>query len=225
MLSGIFEWENELEQSHYPLTKDIGLKAVIIDASFQQFDNFIPVLKKIAVVVDALTITIQTDAGNITVNINTADVQGTVKKLVASNTRYLGCLTLGTGVTDYINNNAGTVQNIAVPFVSSSVRSVPSKAGVYTLEKDYGSLEFLTDNNLFFDVVGQTVTWNALHTPPIVQVALTPLKTINGVEPTNNAISVEDSDLLKVTQGVGKLTFSLANSVLNNTISPTQNYE
>lgn len=230
MTNAILEWENELQRSFYPLTTDIGLKDVLVDASFQQFDNFIPSIRKIIVFNDRIIIDVLTDEGIIKLTVDKTDVLGNVKSLNTT-TRHLGYVVVGNNVQNYIGNNIGRTITHNVEFSSNVVRSINSSSGVFSINKargDYsesaaqpGVVELFTDIFIFFENAGQTLTWNAMAYPTRLQ-DITPLKKLNGISGINNSSFIEETELIKIKKINNGLSFELANSVLNNTISHTE---
>jgi hypothetical protein len=69
MSAGILAWQNENGLQHYPLVKDTIVKDFIVDASFIQFDNFIPILHSIEVKANKILVTILFDLESVTVEI------------------------------------------------------------------------------------------------------------------------------------------------------------
>jgi len=226
---GILDWLNENSKGDYPMSKDIGIKGVIVDASFIQFDDFVPVLKTIKVQETEITFTIQFDKATTTVTVTKSEYTfGIVKKVTLTGNRYVGSLTFGNGIAtlfaDYLNKTV----TVNAAFSPITVCSILSTSGVYSIETFNDVVVIDTDDSgvatLFFTINGNTVKWNAVGLPAEPEVAINPLKTINGAAAKNNALTLKDSTLIKFTPNFGALVVSLVNSPLNDNIAPTSNY-
>lgn len=229
---GILEWTDENSKGDYPLLNGFGVKAVIVDANFLQFDNSIPVLNTIKVDPTKVTLNITFDRTNKDIVIpNTPFTDTTLIRIFEINTtRYMGSLTIGQGLFKLFEDKVGTTIEVNSPFAATTVVSVNRKSGVFTLQ---GAVEDVLidstttdgDTPIFFGIDGDTVIWNAVGIPPVPPTSFIALKTLNGVAPTNNHIRIEDSEIIKILPNINSLTFDLANSILNDNIGPTKNYE
>ena len=232
--SGILEWFNENSAGYYPLSKSISVKELLIDASFIQFDGFIPVLKQIQIVDSTVIITIQFDLITLTSTVAAVDYYYGYLIRWYSGTRYLGTTILGDGFTTLLNSFSVQTINVNTAFAANTVCSVPSSSGVYSLGGAFGDINFDhlggLDQTVKYEIgeadaeLGNFVKFNA-GSMGVQGVQVTPiLKTINGIAPILNSLQVESSEILKVTPNNGELTFSLATSVLNDKIVPQRRY-
>lgn len=227
---GILEWTNEHSLSNYPLSKPMSPMDFIVDASFVQFDGFIPVLKSITVQRTQLILALLTDAGEVKVTVAkpaSTFFPGTSVTLESGN-RYLGSLTFGQGLLTIFVNHLDAVLRPNIPFHPSVVKGISSKNGVYAIGGYSGDVEFTTGATpqtraLFYGVEGNMVTWNAgwLGT----HLDRTPLKSLNNVLPVNNNVFIEDSDLIKVTPVGSNLDVSVILPLTGEVISPGQTFE
>ncbi len=226
---GILEWTNEHSNGSYPLTQPINPQDFIVDASFLQFDGFIPVLKSLSVRQGKATLVVLTDAGDISVVVDrpsSSFFPGTFVEL-RSATRYLGRLVFGQGLPALFSIYLDTTLRLNIPFVPSVVRGVPSNSGVYALAGYTGDVVVNTGESaevrsLFFSTSGNQVTWNAGWLGN--QVTQQALKTLNGVTPINNAVFIEDSDLIKVEPQSGGVSLSVIGSLSRDIVAPTVKY-
>jgi len=62
------EWENQNGVSNYPFMVETQFQNLIVDAKFQQYDNFVPILNYILVSATSITlnITYDTNTNNFT---------------------------------------------------------------------------------------------------------------------------------------------------------------
>lgn len=227
---GILEWTNEHSVSNYPLAKSIGLMDFIVDASFVQFDGFVPTLKTITVKRTQLTLLLSMDVGDVQVVVNkpsSFSFPGT-SVFIERGERYLGALVFGQGLVDIFVQHLDAVLKVNAAFVPSVVRGVSSKGGVYTLADRYGDVPFTTGGTpqtraLFFDVAGDDVTWNAGWVGNFTD--RVPLRTLNKVLPIANSVVIEDSDLIKVTPEGNGLSVSVILPISKDVVSPVKKYE
>lgn len=230
MLSiGILDWLDENGEGEYPLSKNIGLKGMIVDASFLQFDNFVPVLNSIKIFNSYIRFNIKFDVITLDINLYKAGFEpGSTFARIYYKNRYLGVLVFGYGVNTAFAEKVGEMFTINTKFVPTTVTSINRSAGLFSLDGLYGALTISTvvgaDKNIYFGVSSNEITWNAVGIPEVPSPAITPLKTINSKPPNNNNVIIKESELIKITPGVNSLTFSLANSDLNDNIAPTKNY-
>ncbi|RTL07814.1 hypothetical protein EKK58_01315 [Candidatus Dependentiae bacterium] len=201
----------------------------IVDASFIQFDGFVPVLKTVTVKRTQLVLALQTDAGEVKVTVNkpsSATFPGTGVTIQSGN-RYLGTLTFGQGLVNIFTQHLDAVLKLNIPFVTSVVRGVNSKAGVFSLAGYSGDVDIVTGNTpqeraLFFRQAGNQVTWNAGWLGTLVD--RVPLKSLNKVLPIGNNVFIEDSDLIKITPIGNNLDVSVILPISREVISPAQRY-
>lgn len=226
---GILEWTNEHSTTSYPLAKPMSLMDFIVDASFVQFDGFIPILKTVTVKRTQVIITLQTDAGEVKVTVakpNTSTLPGS-SVVVESAGRYLGQLTFGQGLVNIFVQYLDAVLKLNIPFVSSVVRGVSSKSGVFSLAGYSGDVDVVTgptpqERVLFFGQEDQQVTWNAGWLGTYLD--RVPLKSLNKVLPIGNSVFIEDSDLIKITPTGNNLNVSVILPISTEVVSPAQRY-
>lgn len=209
---GILPWWNENSLTPYPLTKGFGYNGFLVAANFIQFDNFIPVLKEILVDDTEVVITLVIDAGEIVSRIDIEDlvVQGHTKKLYDA-TRYIGTLVFGINSYSLVKNDMAnqTLKNLNISFLSTTVKSIPTTAGVYSLQKEYGSLTLgNTDGVITYETGSSTLTINAISYPPVKSTTF--LKSINSVPPQGNNLYLLDNQVIKYkSAGASELEISL----------------
>ena len=228
---GILEWSNEHSLGSYPLAKVFNPVDFLVDATFVQFDGFVPVLKQLKVTQTTMTITITTDAGDVDVLVSKPGPSDYAPELsarvVSSKGRHLGYLVFGQGLVTVFATKLNDTVKVNIPFHQTCVRGVNSNSGVYSIEGYAGAVNITTGSSpaarsIFFDTSDPVVTWNAGFVS--AQQPGLPLKTINGVTPVNNAVFIQDSDLIKVTpQGNGVL-IALGVALGYDIISPATKY-
>lgn len=147
---GILGWQNENGLSAYPLVSDIVCKDFIVDASFVQFDGYIPSLETIEVKSNEILVTVKVDAGTVIISVPHNHTPGTAKKLQINN-RYIGRIVFGAGIALLINNFINKAIDVKIPFLSVTVNSIPSQAGVYSLDTLAGALTLSTNTTMRFD--------------------------------------------------------------------------
>lgn len=228
---GILEWTDENSKGEYPLSKSIGLKDVIVDARFLQFDGSIPVLNTISVAVNSVKFNITFDQLTKDVVVDDQSFLDTRTIIVYRDgtNRYLGSLTLGQGFLRLFSASVGSVFKLNTPFAATTVVAINPNSGVFSYQGLTGAVAINTtntdgDKNIFFGIDTDLVIWNAVGIPKLPVTTYHPLKTLNGVHPINNQIRIDDSEVLKVQAGLGGLNLELANSPLNDKIGPTVSY-
>jgi hypothetical protein len=219
----ILSWQNETGLTNYPLTLPFDIQNLIVDASFIQFDNYVPELKLIVVNSQSIDITITFDIGDVSESITTTDYQNGRRHIrFIDSGRYLGCLTIGEGASGAWVTSLGRRIAKSIPFSQNTVRSIPSRDAVYSLDNKYGDVLFgaLSDiedtfteiggiiyktqaggNTMFYNrsVELNSITFNAVgnHRIPDNAVELRALKKINMVPPRDNNIYIESNDVIK----------------------------
>lgn len=226
---GILEWTNEHSTTNYPLSKPMSPIDFIVDASFVQFDGFVPVLKTVTVKRTQLILALQTDAGEVKVTINkpSSSTFPGGSAVVMGGGRYLGELTFGQGLVNIFVQHLDAVLKLNIPFVPSVVRGVSSKSGVYSLAGYSGDVDVVTgatpqERALFFGQAGNQVTWNAGWLGTFID--RVPLKSLNKVLPIGNNVFIEDSDLIKITPSGNNLNVAVVVPLSTEVISPAQKY-
>lgn len=144
MDESILDWQNEHALTDYPLTKFIGFNDVIVDASFVQFDGFVPVLKKLVVTGLSAIFSIKFDKETIDITVASDFVPQAGVRISGSDGRYFGTIVFSFGVTTLIREHAGAILTFDVPFASNTVTSINSGSGVFSIDGKYGALSFNT---------------------------------------------------------------------------------
>lgn len=227
--TGVLQWLNEHAKTDYPLENSIGYTDFIVDASFVQFDNYIPVLKSIVGTITDLTLSIQFDKEKLDIVLaKESFVANNGIRITGTDTRYLGTIVFGPGTLDVFTELVGLTKKYNQPFAATTVTSINSNAGVYTIEDVWGDVtistgESQTTQEIFFQLSGNTVVWNAVGLPEIPTVDFVPLRSINGVHATNHAVFFQDTSIIHVEPGSFAITFSLVGD--SNNINPIANYQ
>lgn len=211
----VLAWNNETTLTPFPLTKSFSYDSFLIDANFIQFDGFVPVLKSIQLVDGSIQLTIVFDR---TVKILSYLVSELItpgsSKVIRHNNRYLGSLTFGTGVGKLIGSVGNqTLIPLNIPFLASIVKSIPSKAGVYSIDNKYGDLDFTSDAYISYAVDGNEIEFNAVHYPALSTEPF--LKTLNSVGPTNNSVFIKNTDIIKIGGDNSTINISLVGTSLS----------
>lgn len=187
-------WRTANSLTAFPLSKSFGVENFIIDANFVQFDAFVPVLQTVVVAEHSITLTILFDTGTQTATIQDTVAVGDEVKFY-DGTRYLGRLLIGQGASTMWIKFTEQTLTLNIPFLSATVRAIPSASGVFSIGGAFGPVRFVSDDVISFDLSGNDVTCHAaaLNAP----VGEPVLKTINGVEPVANNITFIDTDIIK----------------------------
>ncbi len=217
----ILGWQNEAGLTNYPLASSFDVQDLIVDASFVQFDNFVPKLTRLLVTPEALELTILFDAGEVTGILSFEQYDSGERYLRYTGAgRYLGCVTIGVGVSQLRTEYIGQQLSRDIPFIATTVRSIPSGDAVYTLDSRYGNIVFgaLSDiedtyteiggivyktsaggNTMFYNINKnrKTFTFNAVGNHHIPENDIRPLKKINLVTPVDNNLYVQSNDIIK----------------------------
>jgi hypothetical protein len=216
---GILEWQNEQALSSYPMVTSFGYDALFVDANFIQFDNFIPVLKKIYVTSENVVIDILIDTGLLSVTIvNSFFTNPGLVKKIYSNNRYIGKLVFGRYAIE-LAENIGFSLTLNNPFLPCLVKSIPSKCGVYTINGLYGNLTFNHDSVVYYGITGNDITVNAVDTGSTSSILF--LKSINSILPIANNIYLKDTDTVKITtEGTNIIKISQVGTGVNDLTAP-----
>jgi hypothetical protein len=221
MKPAILNWLNETSLTPYPLVKSFGYDGFFIDAHFIQFDNFVPLLNYIRFFNSNVEISITFDTFTKVLLLSSEDYDtlNFVLRITEAG-RYIGLLKFGQGLKKFVNE-AGEQKkiNINTKFLSCLVRSIPSKAGVFTIDNNYGELSFLNDDYIYYEVDDKTVTFNAVYYPPIEDELY--LKTLNSVGPTNNSVFIKNTDIIKVSSEPSTVILSLVGTNLKGLTKPS----
>lgn len=164
---GITEWRDTARNSYYPFEQDCGVKALFLDATFTQFDGFVPILNSITVNTNDVTFEFQFDTGVYKhVQVEAGCVEGSVIVLKDVRTdRYYGQLVTGPGIIYAYNSMKGAKLFPEIPFSVMVVRAIPRSAGLFAIDQAYNDIEIGVDHSQFFNIVGNSVTWNSVALP------------------------------------------------------------
>jgi hypothetical protein len=207
-------WQNENALSSHPFDLDIEVQDFVVDASFVQFDSFVPTLDYVYVSPTKITLDMTFDFGTLTdltflkESYDAGIAYRHIRIYQPSNTRYLGTVVFGEGANMLWKQYLGQRIRIASRFSASVVRSIPSKDAVYLLDSSYGDVTFTrtsADRALFYNVSESmnSITFNAVGghsaSDAISDNSGNGLKKINLVKPLNNNINLASNDVVKVT--------------------------
>ncbi len=222
MVTGVLTWHNENGRSDYPLTaNDAVIKNILVDACFVQFDNFIPVLNTILVSSTSLQITLTLDLLTLTVDYLKSSYTAGIRHINLYdnannyNKRYLGRLVFGAGANDLWNNSSNQLFTFNVPFVSTTVRSIPSTDAVYSLNGRFGDIVFSrtdSDTAIFYNAnpTASWITFNAVENNQLPEGTAPVLKLLNLVAPINNNVFIGYNDIIQLAStGAGTLNISV----------------
>lgn len=211
MQHNIVPWHNENELTSYPLVKSYGYNGFLVDAQFTQFDNFIPSLKTVKVKDSNVEIVITLQTGDLLVTIPISNFQDSPYTHPLTYDGYeLGFLSFGQSAftmltTEMVNLVTRTLN---IPFISSTVVSIPSNSGLFSINNKYGAIEFPETADVHFNQTGQDVTFGFYSLP--TEFSATYLKTLNSVEPTNNKVDLVLPDIIRMlSNGPATLTLNL----------------
>ena len=168
---GITNWRDHGLTSCYPLMINIEPNDLFVDASFVQFDNFIPQLSTVEVTAEGIVFTFLLDDGVFVYQLDAADcVDGTIISLRGITDRAYGQIVCGPGVATIFNNDKGRIVTLNVSFEPSVVRSIPSTAGLFSLQGSNGNVKVTTDiNQRFIWQSPNGVEWNTVAQPSNIQ--------------------------------------------------------
>jgi hypothetical protein len=212
------EWQNENGLSGYPFDEEFEVQNFIVDASFIQFDDIVPVLNYVIVNKDRITLNIAFDDGlsHDVVYLKSTYDQGeeyrSVRIYNQTKERYFGCLAFGPGTATLWSTYVGQKIVYGKSFLPQTVRGIPSKDAVYLFDGSYGDVELtrtLGDSTIFYNTskpnlahpnYPNTITFNAVGGHAVVNPE-TPkgLRKINLVPPLNNNINLAANDVVKIT--------------------------
>jgi hypothetical protein len=146
---GITEWQNN--ETGYPLVSAGQLSGLFCDASFVSYDSFIPVLTNVAVSTTQLILTIQMDDGLHQFSFPiTSIVQGYGTRLRTA-TRSYGSVVFGRLSEDLVSGTLGNNITANCRFDSSTVRTIDSTNGVYSVAGLSGTVSVLLDGNFMYN--------------------------------------------------------------------------
>jgi hypothetical protein len=203
-------WHNENALSSHPFGADIEPRSFIVDAKFVQFDNYIPSLNYIQIQPDSIHLVLTFDHGLNTTStlLKSAYLSGDEYQLMRIYTpdglRYLGVITFGVGAAELWTDYVGRKLQYNIPFLPTTVISIPSSDAVYTFDSNYGDISLSrtsVDSTIFYNTSLElnSLVFNAVagHAVPTDQVQVG-IKQINHVKPANNNINLASNDVIKV---------------------------
>jgi hypothetical protein len=198
------EWQNENQLNSFPFSSDIAVPDFIIDAKFIQFDNYVPVLNYLYVDNNSIKINITYDEGSLDVLYIRYSGANHLRIYTPDGHRYIGVLTIGTGVNKLWQAFIGQKLTYNISFASDTVRSIPSSAGVFTFDRNFGEVSLargLSDKTIFYNIntTLNSITLNAVTGHEAVGNAKG-LRKLNLVEPLNNNITILSNDIIKFKQ-------------------------
>lgn len=217
MTINVPSWFTEHSLTPFPLVKSFGFDSFIIDASFTQFDNFVPTLESILLSDDQVILSILFDIGSISVSIPITDLENSLhSEKIHYESRYLGVISFGAaGVQKLLENlGNGVPKIINTKFHSCTVRSIPSKCGVFGLNGLYGPIDITSDATIEYIVSGNDIEFNAYKIPDASSEPY--LKTLNLVAPLDNSVFIESNDIIKVIGEGATVTISMIGNDLRN---------
>ena len=233
---GTLGWREENAREAYPLAYQQDMPKFIVDATWVQFDGYVPVLHAVSATGSEVTLEIQTREGLLTETVSLVSISGlfTTVSWVDEYDRSLGRTVLSAeGLASVIAKYAGSRVVCNYPFAACTVVSVNHEAGVYSIENRYGNVHVSTVNAdspefrqaIFIQASApQTWTWNASSMPGDFT-EVTALKTINGVGPQNFGIWIETNDIIRATPGEASLTLDMVNPLSNDKVAPVQHFQ
>jgi hypothetical protein len=207
-------WQNENALSSYPFDKDLEPQDFIVDASFIQFDNFVPVLNYCYVADEQIDLSFTFDFGTLeTVSFlrDQYDSGAFYRHLRIHqplNNRYLGTVVFGIGANTLWEQSKGQRLVFNQKFSSTTVKSIPYKDAVYLFDSIYGNVSLgrtSEDRAIFYNASEElnAITFNAVGghsvTEDIENGASEGLKQINLVKPLHNNINLASNDIIKIT--------------------------
>lgn len=241
----VLSWQNEHALSNFPLEEPFDLENFLVDASFVQFDGFVPILRRIAVTAEDIAVTLLFDEGEVTATyVKNSNLY--FLKFYGLDSRYLGRLTFGAGLQLLWASYVGQKLDRNLKFLAHLVRSVPLKDAVYTFDSLYGAITLdsaldssaivalpnsqtqalSTGKTVFYnlDKDSERITFNAVknHGLYATSDSIKPLKKINLVSPIDNNIYLASNDIIKFTSFNNKrLNISLVGESAGSSIVPT----
>ena len=162
---GITEWYDSNDTQPFPFVSLAGNPKYLKDASFVTFDGFVPVLKSIFADSDSITLTFTFDNGDLSWTIPDNQVLPYSKQTLRVDNRGYGTIVLAPELVEFYHNRKGVTVTVNLTFEPACTTSIPSKSGLFSLQGLTGSVSLNGDGNQFFNVSGNTVTWNAVSIP------------------------------------------------------------
>lgn len=228
----VLEWVDENSLSGFPLAEEIEIQNFIVSANFIQFDGFVPILNKIFVNNDSILIDITFDFGQLKdltftqQQYDSGEEHQYLRIYTPNQDRYLGMLRFGVGAKTLWTSYVGRKFEYSLAFLNSTVRSIPSNCGVYSLDGNYGNITLAreeSDASIFYNIstAKKSVTFNAVYGHSVPNSALGGLRKINLVSPVRNNINLSSNDVIKITSLNGAaLSIDLVSGTSTASFSP-----
>ena len=185
---GITEWQNN--QTDYPLKSAGKLSGIFCDASFVQFDGFIPILNSVSIVSDKLQMVFTMDDGTQTFEPLIADISQGYKYRLRSNNRYYGVVVFGRSIDSIISGVYGASITAGYRFESCTVRSIDSTNGVYSLQGNYGDVSITFDKNIRYGYTDKYV-FDAISVPNNLDVVQTSASSLYSFSNSNKVSALD----------------------------------
>lgn len=227
---GITEWRDERKFDSYPLAQPYPFQGLILDAKFVQFDGYVPVLTKISLAEGNVTLTIKYDTNEVLIEVNYITGGGTANIYdVTEGWRYIGTIVCDSDECVRLLTALPSQQlSLNIPFHPSTVHSIPSNTGVYSIAKATGDpLQLVSIDDLISFSVDQSQNKLSLHAncpPGETTSTIHPIRTINGVPPVNNSVQISPSEVIKISSDTAGLKIDLANNPDRVKITPKLRY-
>ena len=198
----ILEWQNERSLTNYPLSGEFEIPGLFVDANFIQFDGHVPVLNYVKINNANFLISITFDKETVIYNLPVNYTNKYLDLYSSDEARYLGKLVFGTATQNLSALYAGRTIYANTPFSATTVKSIPSSAGVFSLDGIFGDVKFGktdTDTSVFYNesLTLNSLTFNAVNHHTLID-GRQPITQINEVEPVSNNITISGNDVIKV---------------------------
>jgi hypothetical protein len=223
MIAGITPWQNDNGRSNYPLENNTAvIDNLIVDASFVQFDGYVPTLQSILVSSTDFTVYLLTDAGVIGTTFLLSDYQSGLRHMSVYdnangyNKRYLGRLVFGDGANNLWNMSVANLFIFNVGFLTSTVRTIPSTSAIYSINGKFGAIEFgrtTSDTAIFYNVdpAEKWIAFNAVENHKLPASSTPVLKLLNLMPPVNNNVFLGSNDVINIVNGAeGSVNIAVA---------------
>jgi len=210
----ILEWQNENRLNSFPFESDIVVPDFIVDAKFVQFNNFAPILNYIQIDTNSIRVNITHDDGIIEALYIKASNARSIRLYTGDSYRYLGVLTLGPGAEALLQTHVGQKLTYETRFASETVISIPSSAGVFTFDRNFGEVSLTrgsADTTIFYNINTElnSITLNAVAGHEATGAARG-LRQLNLVKPKDNNINLVSNDVIKFTSSGGFVGLEVA---------------
>lgn len=241
----VVEWQDEHKSDSYPLSASFEIESLFVDATFQVFDDSVPILSAVEVGDEAVVVKITLDeeeySSSLAFNSNPTSgvyVLSFTKTLGTGVIRIIGRVVISaSGLATLKNSYIGTTMDVTIPFSELTVFSLNSESGLYSINDKEGivrlkgyvdpvNVDNLSDIGFAFSkstANNDVIQWSAVFVDP----GSPYLKTINGISPTNNNFILSlpynvqstepNASALKIQPNADGLTLSLINGTTLNT--------